>query len=471
MLNQRVSFPFGDANIVSTPKTDRFIQQHRQEQAQEVRNLEDQVSDMDKQLSSQLGNVLNADIPELTQRWQNYKQAKKRLLFDKALQNDPNAYAQQQIEVNNRLGDAMQIVSDSSRRKQLISAQLADYYKNPHKYQDDFETRYGTALGTPTTKARRMADVDNFVWSGPDMDFTKKMKDAAGTPRMLRENEVVNGEQTTFTPIMGLNDPVTFKSKLDASNLDRKYQMNAKKILDNMAQSEIDQINRDYANLPKDKFKNWGMDALPDLEPKNPNDPSEVYNSLLAKKHAINATFQEGRKHTVIDPAKRRELATADWMTRAGFNYEIWKKKESIRQHNRVVNRENDKTDDDAFAWISVGPQVLKTGTPEQKQAYLSNLGTGGGKGKFVSANVDGKPTITYTVKKKVPGLGDIDEQVTKVFDPNDPNLEIELVEAYNELKGKNVKLTRRIYNKDAISGSGTPSAPAATKPTKGKLY
>lgn len=456
MLNQRTSFPFGDAHIISTPKTDRFVAQERERNFQDIRRKEEEVNDLDKQISSQLGNILNQDIGELTQSWQQYKQAKKQLLFDKKLQSDPEAYAQKQIEVNQKLGNAMQIVGDSAKRKQLLAAQLADYNKNPHKYEDDFYDRYKASLSLPTSKARLNPNVDNFVWNGPDMDFSKTLKDAAGNPRQLRENSVVKGETTEYTPIIGTNDPITFKSKLDARNLDRKYQVTARKILQNMSQAEIDNINYQYANLPKDKFENWGMDAPPNLEPQNPDDPAEVYNSILAKKHAIAASFQQGKTRSVVDAAKRRELNMQDFATKVGIRYEDWKKKEAIRQQNRVINQENGKSDDEAFFWVSVGPEILRTGTPEQKQAYLANLGTGGGKAKFVSANVDGKPAITYTVKKKIPGLGDIDEKVTKVFDPSDPNLQIELVEAYNELKGKNVKLTRRTYNKEAITGGGS---------------
>jgi len=189
MLNQRVAAPFGNVNILKTPKTDRFVESHRQQEATDQKSLETQVSDLDKQLSSQLGNILNPDIPDLTQKWQQYKQSKKELLFDKKLQNNPELYAQKQIEVNQKLGDAMQLINDSSKRKQLLSAQLQDYGKNAYKYEDDFYNRYNQSLTTPTSQVRDNPNFDNHVWTGADMDFSKKFNDASGTAKMLKENK------------------------------------------------------------------------------------------------------------------------------------------------------------------------------------------------------------------------------------------------------------------------------------------
>jgi len=123
-LNQRVSAPFGDITIYSTQKADRFIAQHQQQERQDELQRQREIDEADKQLSSNLGNVLNPDIPDIVSGWQEYKNAKKQLLFDVKLQKDPAAYAQKQMEVNTKLARAMQTIGDSSRRKQTLMQQL-----------------------------------------------------------------------------------------------------------------------------------------------------------------------------------------------------------------------------------------------------------------------------------------------------------------------------------------------------------
>jgi len=123
-----------------------------------------------------LGNILNPDIPELTQKWQQYKQSEKELLFDKKLQNNPELYAQKQIEVNQKLGDAMQLINDSSKRKQLLAAQLQDYGKNAYKYEDEFLRQvHVTSLTEHTDKsgAQQSKILITMFGLAPDMNFSK----------------------------------------------------------------------------------------------------------------------------------------------------------------------------------------------------------------------------------------------------------------------------------------------------------
>jgi len=464
MLNQRVAAPFGNVNILKTPKTDRFVESHRQQEAADQKSLETQVSDLDKQLSSQLGNILNPDIPELTQKWQQYKQSKKELLFDKKLQNNPELYAQKQIEVNQKLGDAMQLINDSSKRKQLLSAQLQDYGKNAYKYEDDFYNRYNQSLTTPTSQVRDNPNFDNHVWTGADMDFSKKFKDAAGTATMLKEKRVANGEMVQVTPITGFSDPVTYKTRLDASLSDRKYSVNARKTLQNMSPQEINDINQKYANLSKDRLDNWNLSELPDLEPKNPNDPAEVFNSLMAKKHAIDATFANGKSRPEIDRNVKRRLDMKDFITKTGIRENTFNRH---RDRIEAFAKENKNIDDKDAALITLGADVLKNGTPEQKKYLLSNFGTGGNKNiEYVGANVDGIPSVTTKEwSKEKDDTGNdvwVQKEVVNTLDPNDPDIQIKLVNLYNKTKGRNAKLVNRAYNTDKFI------APKTTTPSKG---
>jgi len=311
--NQRTSAPYGDVYFMPTSRVDRFVQNHEADERRDQLIREKEVGDMDKELSSHLGNVLNPDVADIVNSWQDYRPLKKRLLFDQKLQKDPIAYAQVQVEANKKLAAVMQLISDSTQRKKTLGEQLQSYYKTPQKMEDNFTDRFNLSLNTPTTLARQHPEYDNHYWAGPDEDFTKTFNDAKGKPRFLRSIKTPMGkdaEQLAVTNVWGTNDPATFMGSLNAKNADRKHSMMAKKVLDNMTPEEIQQINEHYAQLSKDKFENWGMKDKPSLEPTDPNNPAEILHSIQAKAYALNAvnTFDSREGKPEVNTEVRRKL-------------------------------------------------------------------------------------------------------------------------------------------------------------------
>lgn len=313
-LNQRVSAPYGDITIFNTPKTDRFIAQHQLEERQAELQRQKEIDEADKQLTSHLGNVLNPDIPDIVNGWQEYKNAKKQLLFDNKLQKDPNAYAQKQVEVNTKLANVLNTIGTSSQRKQALNDQLKLARTAPQKMEDNAAQRIMMGMNTPSSFAMQNPDFDNHTWQGPDEDFTKVFNDAKGKERVLKTNKTPmgkNGEQLAIENISGFNDPSAYMASLNAKNNDRKHAMNASKVFANMSDEEKQRINEHYAALPKERFENWGMKEKPDLEPADPNDPVQALHSIQAKAYALTSQFtsKEGKPEIVTEV--RRKLNDA----------------------------------------------------------------------------------------------------------------------------------------------------------------
>lgn len=313
-LNQRVSAPYGDITIFNTPKTDRFIAQHQLEERQAELQRQKEIDEADKQLTSHLGNVLNPDIPDIVNGWQEYKNAKKQLLFDTKLQSNPAAYAQKQVEVNTKLARAMQVIGDSSQRKQALNDQLKLARTAPQKMEDNAAQRIMMGMNTPSSFAMQNPDFDNHTWQGPDEDFTKAFNDAKGKERVLKTNKTPmgkNGEQLAIENISGFNDPSVYMASLNAKNNDRKHAMNAAKVFANMSDEEKQRINEHYAALPKERFSNWGMKEKPDLDPADPNDPVQALHSIQAKAYALTSQFTSKEGKPEINTEIRRKLNDA----------------------------------------------------------------------------------------------------------------------------------------------------------------
>lgn len=497
-LNQRVSAPYGDVYFADSPMTNAFIQSHNQQERQDQVMRERELSDLDKQMGQHLGNVLNPDIPEIMNAWQEYKGAKTNLLRNDRLNRDPQQYAQAQIDANSKLAKAMQLIADSSTRKKMLQDQVADWQKNPHKYDDNFSDKVNMALATPTTFANQHVGFDNMRWQGVDADFKKKFAEAEGKVAQVGSRlEPVGetGEQSIPVTVKAPNNPIVYMNKLNENNTDRKYAYQAEKYFANKDPEEVKRINDAYAALGDDVFKKWGMPGKPNLEPTNPADPVQQLHALEAKAYALQGANRivEERGRPVVNAEIRRQNQLKTWKEKLGLTDQQWYRHQKTLQANKIQLKSipsassggKSKADEDETAWVTLGPEILRNGTPEQKEIYLNNLATGGGKGvNFVDAKAEAPeigswnwamgssnkklPTVRYTKQTWVPTLdkdgnetkdGHWEDQIKTVqLNPDDPALQEKLVNLSNVLKGKNNKIIRHAYNMDKLKTTSQPS-------------
>lgn len=294
------SQPFGDIVFYQSPYTDNALNRLYQEQKIRQAEQRQQNKEIDKMLSSDLGKMRSVDQPDYINTYQQYKDAKKRLLFDKKLQKDAYAYNELQNRANNLLGDLKRLSSGSSELKDQLKTQAQARIKTPDLYKDEAGDYLSIAANTPLKKGGRIVvgdeevDVfnpDSYLYTGPNTDFSSILKTAAGTPKStITETTPIgaDGIQSMQTVYEFGNSPAQYKSSLMGALVKRGSARDASYLLNKMTQSEKDEIEKKYNEIPLDKLKRMGIPQRQDLRPSNPDNDADVWSSLEAMKYAIN---------------------------------------------------------------------------------------------------------------------------------------------------------------------------------------
>jgi len=133
MANNR--FPYGDAFLVQTPYLDRVGAMMINDQKQREANQAKAAQALDQEFAKNVSGMRDADIPELTQKWGEYKAAKQQLYKDGNKMSDAERI-QKQLEATRKLGEIHQGISKSKAEKEEEEFWVKDIQKNPDKYDD-----------------------------------------------------------------------------------------------------------------------------------------------------------------------------------------------------------------------------------------------------------------------------------------------------------------------------------------------
>jgi len=296
------NMPWGDAFLVQTPTLDRWSQQLYQEQ--KIRQVKQQQEDaaLDASIQKEIGKVRSVDTPEVIKAYNDYKQGKKQLLFNKELQKDPLAYNQAQQKV---LQDYQRVFTTANKSAELkdMQKQLSeDRIKNPNAYSDDFGQRMATLMNTPISGVGQhetygdLTNWDNYRYKGSNTNFADILQKGIGQSKQVysKEEPLDKGLQTKITPYMYGNTPGQVKDyvlgvmAMHQAGRDAAYQW------DHTPEKEIDETIKAYQALPKDYWERIGLPGPQDLMPKNPDNKAENYASLMAMKYAISNAPKEG---------------------------------------------------------------------------------------------------------------------------------------------------------------------------------
>lgn len=166
-MPEQVRFPYGDAFIFNTPQTDRLSNQLYQEQRQRELYKQQQDKALDDNFSKELVNIKKADIPEVVQSWNDFKQAHINLQ-----RKGRNATPDDQYNVLQKKADVYQKINGSIEHKAFLKQQ-SEAIKNDKKglYADDATGKITTMLNTPTSQVDRSKDSELlYPYSMPDLN-------------------------------------------------------------------------------------------------------------------------------------------------------------------------------------------------------------------------------------------------------------------------------------------------------------
>jgi hypothetical protein len=298
---QRIPGPYGDVFLVQTPTLDKLSNQLYQEQQQRLALKIRENQALDAGIQKELGKVRSVDTPEVIQSYNNYKQLKKQLLFDKNLQKNPLAYNQLQQQANQAYQDIFTKANQSAEVKEMAKTMTTDRFKNPDAYADDYGQRVATLMNTPLSGLQQnqqygdLTNWDQYRYQGSNTDFGKLLKDAMGQPKQAHSEQKVldGGLQTQFTPYNFTNTPAQVYEGLVGSLAMHRAGRDASYQWDKIPNQQIDETVKRYQQIPKEKWQRMGVPEPQDLGQFTDN-KADNYAKYLAMNYAINNEPKEG---------------------------------------------------------------------------------------------------------------------------------------------------------------------------------
>lgn len=405
--------PYGDIFFVNTPHLDRLSEQLYQEQRQREQYQQKEAFALDDMLQREFGKIRSVDTPEVIDGYQRYKEIKKKLLFDKRAQRDPQLYNQLQRES----GLALQEVYKGINRSQelLNAAKMEDQSrtKNPNIYDDNYGSMRAAFWNTPMSKLSQtefgdLSNPDTYMYKGSNTDFQKIMTSAIGQPKPVftaEEPVDAKGLQTRVTPYSFGNTPAQVKESLLGSMGMHRAGRDAEFAWDNLPQEEIERTIAQYKNISPDKWNKMGLPGPQDLSPRNPQSKSENYASYMAMKYAIANEPKQGVPQYRNNKEAQMSQSLKDWMTKEGIKQKgrqelvemrYQKKQMDKAQEGAWLGRYTETLFEDA-AQAGIARQKLSSGTVlEERQIPIDALSAkalsrSGTEPDFIRITADGK--------------------------------------------------------------------------------
>lgn len=324
--------PFGDIFQVQTPELDRIA--HRAQDQMAQLNLMRQQSavresqQLDNIMSRELANVRSVDMPSVMDAYNKYKQLKQQSLFNKKLISNPQEWNKANIEANAALGEAQSLINKSKQLNDFQKGLITERKTKYNLFADDFGDKVNALANTPADKlSSDYTNPDFYRYKGSQTDFGKIQAAAAGVPKQTSErSERLNNLQTRHTPILFGNTPQQYFDTIKGNLGQRVANRDAAAAWESIPDAQKMAVDQQYAALPEDKFKDWGMSGKPMIAPTNPNDPAENYAAYLSKLYAINATPKQGRFRDETDQ-----------QAKLGMQFQQKEALEAMRQNNRTA--------------------------------------------------------------------------------------------------------------------------------------
>jgi hypothetical protein len=317
---QRIVPPYGDIVLASTPTLDRVSNQLYQEQQQRLALKMKENQALDAGIQKELGKVRSVDTPEIIQSYNNYKQLKKQLLFDKNLQKDPVAYNQLQQAANQAYQDIFSKANKSAEVKEMAKTMTTDRFKNPDNYADDYGQRVSTLMATPISALQQhpeygdLTNWDQYRYQGSNTDFSKLLNTAMGMPKQVYTSSKVldGGLQTELTPYTFTNTPAQVYENLLGSFATHKAGRDAAYQWDNIPTEQVQATVEKYKQIPASKWQHMGLPSPQELGNFTDN-KADNYAKYLAMNYAINNEPKQGtpvfreNKKAVMDAQEAKE--------------------------------------------------------------------------------------------------------------------------------------------------------------------
>lgn len=331
--------PWGDIIQVQTPNLDRVSQQFQQMATDRKAYAQKESLATEELMNKELANVRGVDMPDVTDAYNKWKATQQNLLFNKRLQMNPKEYNAAQMEANAALGNVRSLINKSTQLSQF-GKQLYTERNTPGKsnlYSDDFGNKATAFWQTPMDQLNKhpqygdLTNPDSYRYQGSQTNFAALEKSAAGTPgQKYQKEEQVSPLQKNITPYTYGALPAQYQESLrGAYSSNRQTYRDAIAAWEAIPQTERDRVDQMYAQIPKEKWEQMGLQGPQAIAPVNPSDGADQLAAYKAKLYAINNNPTPGKVYSNIDQSAKMAKA---------FDYR--EAAEAFRQNNRVALKE-----------------------------------------------------------------------------------------------------------------------------------
>lgn len=391
--NSPIQGNFGGIFQANTPVLDRATQQLQQNYADRKAYLQKESQQTDELLNKEIANVRSVDTPDVIDAYNEFKSAKQNQLFNKAIQQNPKAYAVAQMDANAKYASMMSLINQSKQYNDFGKQLAANRFQKADNYSDDagdmLSTFYQTKARDLTAASYKgktvdLTNLDNWRYAPGNVDLTKTYQTAAGKPVTHYDNGQTDesGVQTTQHGYQYGNTPLQFRntalSGLAGSQAARRARYDW--VNHSSSQQDLDQLDAAYQNSPN--WQKLGVQPQP-LPPYNPNDP--IGNE---------ATYQAKQYLVSMNPAEVAAKRTVDSGALAGLAAKNRLNSQEVMEAIKEGNREK-------LAGIKHGYKQLDTAAQGQvlDDTVKAQLDDAQKSGTYVYTNADGKTSKRYEVK------------------------------------------------------------------------
>ena len=291
--NQRIQGAFGDSFTPNTSYTDRAAAQLYAEQKQREAKQEQMNAALDDEFSKNLAGIRDADIPELTQKYTDWK-----LANIGAMKQKGGVSPQQQMDLLRKKADMYGVINESKQRKQYEEEVGKGIMSSPDNYEDNAHQELISHRQMPLNllKQNNLLNYD-YSYKGTNTDFGKMLTAAAGQPKQVYQEEKPidkEGIQTQITPYMFGNTPTQFYDSLVGSLAQRKAGRDAAAIIQKTDPNVIAQVQQKYNQIPAEKWQKMGIKDKQDLTIQPNDTPAIAYAKHEAQLYALNNEPKQG---------------------------------------------------------------------------------------------------------------------------------------------------------------------------------
>lgn len=323
-------FPYGNAFLVNTPALDQLSNRVYAEQQQRDLQRRQDNKMLDEEFSRNLSGIWDADIPELTKQYSEYKRAWQDLYKKKG-----GGTPEEQLDVLKKKADMYSTIGRSKEHRQWWEGKVKTIQSDKKGlFKDDAPQQLSSIRGLPSSKVDRDAIENNLLYPYSIPDFDKINKDAVGTLIERRSSPVQSKTDPLKDEVKVYKISNTPNQQFDkllntvvSKNLSRNF---TGLVLHSMTDNEKqDLINRYETKIQDPKF----IEAYGQVQPFSPTALSTDLGQAVAlqtMKNILDSPIPEPKIESAIN-AERKKKRDEDFSLQKqqiGFNNSMKKMRE-----------------------------------------------------------------------------------------------------------------------------------------------